>query len=94
MDTNSKRVGRLTKISDNYNNLRTNGDDGYFLNLPNVDNHFMIFAEPLEPETEVRIVSTSPVTVVERIYVNGSIIFHTLNSKYLLEIFPETLDKI
>lgn len=81
----SKRAGRLTKISDNYNKLRTNGVVGYFVNPPIVDVRFLMCAEPLSAGAEVRVVSTSPVTLVEQ--VDGSFIFHTLYSKYLLEIF-------
>lgn len=84
-----KRIGRLTKISDNDNALRSNGIVGYF-HVPPVEGfNFTMFSEPLEnTEADHRTVSTSPIIMVE----DGddqTIIFHTRYSKYMLEIFPD-----
>lgn len=78
-------TGRLTKISDNSNALRTNGVVGFFSCEPMVDCYFTLYSESLTPGEEHRVISTSLVTSVDR---DGSgIIFRTLYSTYLLEIF-------
>ena len=75
--------GKLEKISDNDNALRTNDIEGNFAILPQVGKRFVIIGEPLEAGYGVRVVSTSPVQEIN-IEGNGAIVFRTLNSIYRL----------
>lgn len=80
-------MGRLTKISDNCNELRSNEVVGFFLRLPEVHSSFTIFADSLTPGADLRVVSTSLVTTVD--WEGHEIVFRTLNSTYMLKIFDE-----
>lgn len=82
-----KKNGRLTKISDNDNDLRSNRIVGYFYAPPIEGFNFTIFSEPLTPGMDHRKVSTSPIVLVEED--NQMIIFQTSYSRYMLEIFEE-----
>lgn len=80
-----KKNGRLTKISDNDNAIRSNGIVGHFYAPPLEGFNFTIFSDPLTPGKEHRTVSTSPVACVEE---QGKlIVFQTSYSRYMLEIF-------
>lgn len=71
---------KLTKISDNQNNLRTNEVIGYCDELPVIGKSFIMFGEGIEFGT--RMVSTS----VVKEYNQETNVFKTLNSQYKLEL--------
>lgn len=84
-----KKTGRLTKISDNSNDLRSNGIVGYFHAPPTVGFNFLMFSESLTPGMDHREIRTS---LIESVFEeNGSLVFKTANSVYMLEIFEEGL---
>lgn len=82
-----KKNGRLTKISDNNNDLRSNGIVGHFYGPPLEGYNFTIYSESLTPGMDYREVSTSIIAKVEE--QSSAIVFHTMNSKYMLEIFGD-----
>lgn len=71
---------KLTKISDNQNNLRTNEVIGHCDELPVIGKSFIMFGEGIEFGT--RMVSTS----VVKEYNQEANVFKTLNSQYKLEL--------
>lgn len=76
---------KLTKISDNKNNLRTNEIIGYCLSLPTVGKSFTIFGEGIEFGT--RMITTSLVVEMsEQDSDEKIIIFRTQNSLYRVEL--------
>lgn len=77
--------GRLTKISDNNNSLRSNEILGVFFAPPTVNYSFTIYAAPLDCSKDYREVSTSKITAVST--EGEKIIFKTMNSYYMLEVF-------
>jgi hypothetical protein len=82
-------IGILVKRSTNVNALRTNEIKGIFFNYPCKGLSFEIFSEALEnPNAKYRKVTTSMVQSVEKTELG--FIFHTLNSCYELQIFPNT----
>ena len=85
MQESPLRSGRLTKISDNFNALRTNGVLGSFHAEPIVSSYFSFYSDSLTPGLDHRVISTSIVTSVVKD--GDGIIFRTLNSAYLLEVF-------
>lgn len=85
-----KKSGRLTKISDNANNLRSNHVIGYFHAPPMIDTNFTIFSKPLDPTMNHRRVSTS---LIEQVWKEqGVLYFKTANSVYMLEVFEHDED--
>jgi hypothetical protein len=82
-----KKLGKLTKLSDNSNALRSNPVVGRFYGPPTVGYNFTIYSEPLTPGKDFREVGTSLIKSVttER----GVLIFQTENSTYMLEIFED-----
>jgi hypothetical protein len=72
---------KLTKISANTNNLRTNQVIGKCFELPKNGEVFVMYAEGLEYGT--RMVSTS---LVQEVHEKG---FKTQNSEYALEVLSE-----
>lgn len=74
---------KLTKLSDNKNNLRTNEIIGECFDLPTEGKCFTLFGEGIEFGT--RVVQTSLVQSVER--TDNVVRFKTLNSSYQLDIF-------
>lgn len=80
-----KKNGRLTKISDNSGALRSNQIVGYFHAPPIIDTRFTLYAESLTPGMDHREISTSPIVSVAK--EQGALVFKTLNSAYMLEIF-------
>ena len=76
--------GRLTKLSDNENAMRTEFMDGEFTELPKIGQGFEIFGEPLEFGT-TRQIYTSDVKDVTTVF-DGLWIFETEFSKYKLEL--------
>lgn len=87
-----KKIGSLTKISDNDNTIRSNGVVGYFYGPPVEGYNFTIFSESITLGMDFREVSTSPVSKVEGH--DSKIVFHTVYSKYMLEIFNEAEDDV
>jgi hypothetical protein len=80
------QTGRLTKLSQNENELRSKIVIGEFLNAPIVGESFMLISEPLDETTGThRMVKTSIVEAID--VVENSIIFNTMNSTYRLDIF-------
>lgn len=80
-----KKSGRLTKISDNSNDLRSNGVSGDFMVLPSVGERFNLVSDALVLGAGERVISTSPVLSIEE--AQSGMVFKTMNSIYLLEIF-------
>lgn len=70
--------GKLKKISSTHQRLRTNVIDGWFLDTPKVGHSFVMFADPIDPETDLRVVETTPVREVR------ADSFDTENSTYEL----------
>lgn len=87
-----KKAGRLTKISDNDNALRFTGVVGLFYGPPLKGYNFTMYSEPLTPGMEYREVSTSPIAKVE--VQDSTVVFHTMNSRYMLEIFGDAEEEV
>jgi len=79
---------KLTKLSDNENNLRTKEAIGYSHNPPKQGDSFAMVGDPLETEIGQRVITTSIIITIEDMLDNKQI-FHTLNSTYSLESIPE-----
>lgn len=76
--------GKIVKVSDNENELRTNSMEGVFEDLPKVGRSFIIIGEGLTPGLPNRIITTSPVTEVVTIKKGYRI--YTTFSVYELEL--------
>jgi len=76
--------GKLIKISNNENKLRSKSVEGEFQNLPEVGHSFHIIGESLTEGIPYRIVSTSIVKEIEKIEKGYKIV--TMNSVYELEL--------
>lgn len=78
-------VGKLTKLSDNINALRTNEVFGAFTEKPELGQSFVLTGESLEDKSPgmARRVWTSLVETIE-IVDETEIVFKTLNSQYKL----------
>jgi len=76
---------KLKKINSNHNNLRTDTVEGHIDFLPEVNLPFMIKAEPIDPNADIRLVWTTPVKSVQYIDSN-TIVFETKNSTYEIEL--------
>ncbi len=83
----SRKV-KLTKISNNVNDLRTNSVEGTTGKMPVVGSYFSMAAESLTPENNVRLVSTSLIQEIDQIS-DSEVVFKTLNSTYRLEFLDE-----
>ena len=83
--------GKLTKLSDNKNALRTNEIEGKFEHLPKVGQSFTIIGEPLKKGMLCRLVMT---TAVEELLnpEYGVYILNTVNSTYRLEVDENELE--
>jgi len=81
--------GKLTKLSQNVNALRTDDIEGEFENLPTIGEHFIIINdEPINPIASGRIVRTSKIEEI-RSEKENQYEFDTENSTYLLEIYEK-----
>jgi len=78
--------GRILKLSDNENELRTDHMDGEFKAKPKVGKRFVIMGEPLTAGASVRMISTSPVVSIAKI--NNGWELETENSKYRVTTTP------
>lgn len=76
--------GRLKKVSNNENDLRTAEIECEFEDLPCVGECFIIFSKPLELKDGVRVVRTSIIQEIER--TPRGFRFKTMNSVYELEM--------
>lgn len=81
-----KRINcTLTKVSTNINDLRTNEVTGYCLELPEENERFNMYGSPLDPNANVRVISTSP---VQKLSVdNNNYTLETMNSVYKVNIY-------
>lgn len=77
---------RLEK-TENSGHIRTSDVEGVFVDPPTPGQPFSIIGESLTPENNARIVSTSPVRIVEMY--DNSYSFSTLNSRYTLDVISE-----
>lgn len=80
-------IGKLTKISNNENALRTSSVEGWFYKLPTVGESFRLYSTPLDKPIDsdyTRMVTTSLVKEISYTALNYE--FKTLNSTYLLEV--------
>jgi len=75
---------KLTRISSNHRNLRTDEVVGETEDLPEVGHLFIMTAPPLDPANAIRSIVTTPVRVCERI--GDEFDFHTRNSHYRLRV--------
>lgn len=69
-------------------NLRTDSVTGYYIMPPAEGQSFMLFAESLSPEGNLRIIQTSPVQSLTEI-AGGEWLLTTENSTYGLTVHPE-----
>lgn len=77
----------LEKIRSKHNNLRTDLIKGETLNLPAPGERFIMTGESLAPGGARRLVSTTPVKMLE---MHGKeMMFHTENSTYKLAVNDE-----
>lgn len=79
---------KLTKLQSNHNNLRTDSVEGFSLELPEVGKSFQLVGDPLTAGALFRGVFTTEIKNVERM--GNEFVFHTMNSKYKLEVLGET----
>jgi hypothetical protein len=78
---------KMTKISDNANNLRASSVEGFGHNMPEVGKRFTLLAAPLTEGAEFRMIKTS---VVQYLTYNFMTVWITTeNSKYEIELLPE-----
>lgn len=81
----------LTKLSTNANNLRTNEVKGFCTEEPKIGEQFLMTADSLTPEANIRVVITSPIQkLAKKETVNSKVIYEieTLNSSYRVELYP------
>jgi hypothetical protein len=78
---------KLTRISSNHRNLRTDEIIGTADRPPTVGQRFFMTAPPLATPGGIRWLETTPVQVCERI--GAEFDFHTRNSHYRLLILEE-----
>ena len=79
---------KLTKLSNNDNNLRTKEVIGRTDNLPVVGHSFVMISRPLDPAADIRRIETSRVKEVEYDDI-GAYTIKTENSTYLIEVLGE-----
>ena len=72
--------GKLTKLSRNKNDLRTNSMEGVFSEPPTIGKRFAITGKPLTKGASIRLIDTSVVQSVEE--EEDGWRFQTENSKY------------
>lgn len=83
---------KMTKTSDNSNDLRTNSVEGETARLPRVNECFAVTCESIDPNMDFRLVRTS---VVQSVNVStskdGARIYQitTLNSVYDVEVLDD-----
>ena len=81
--------GKITKLSDNVNALRTESMTGDFYSWPEVGGRFTIFGKALSIPDGFRMIATFVVQrIVSREYLDDgamTVVFNTENSTYKLE---------
>ena len=75
---------KLTKLSSNENDLRTNEVVGEFMNPPVEGRSFIMFAESIHPDGFARMIGTSRVMHITKGC--GECVIQTENSEYKLEL--------
>ena len=75
---------KLTKLSTNENELRTNEVEGAFMNPPVEGRSFVMFADPIEKGAFARMIATSRVTRMD--VAVKEYVLHTENSMYRIEL--------
>ncbi len=82
---------KLTKLSNNHNNLRTKEVIGSADKLPVVGERFVMTSRPLDQGASVRLISTSPVTGIYHDFNLHSELYtiKTENSTYLIEVLDK-----
>jgi hypothetical protein len=84
------KFGKLTKLSNNENALRSSEIEGNFLDLPENSYSFEIINDnPLETslgQTNRRVITS---IVKEVLFKDGVYYFKTLNSEYMLEVYEK-----
>jgi hypothetical protein len=78
---------KLTKLESNHKNLRTESIVGEAALIPTAGLCFRVVGKSLTAGLTHRLVTTSEVQSVYE-HSNNKYIFHTLNSKYELEVLP------
>lgn len=78
-----ERVEALTETG----GMRTKAVEGFFRSQPFVGQPFYFFAEPLDPNADIRVIETSP--VVEKSDISNGYEFKTANSLYRVVISPD-----
>lgn len=80
---------RLTKVTSTHNNIRTQEIVGWCNDVPTPGESFQMFAPPLDPDAEFRMVTTTLVKSIEASQdpqgLLGPLVFRTQNSTYTLE---------
>ena len=77
---------RFTKIQSDHTALRTDVVEGVIHKKPEIFECLEIYAKPLDPTMAERYIKTSPIMEFETFDdIPDTIIFKTLNSKYMLE---------
>lgn len=75
---------KLTKLSDNENELRTKEVVGEFMTPPKIGSSFVMFAESIHPDGFARMIATSRIMEIDCGLAECTI--HTENSTYKLEL--------
>lgn len=78
----------LKKLESVHSNLRTDVVVGETLTLPEVGIPFVMYSTPLEATEGIRIITTTVVKETKHLS-DGSIIFQTNNSTYVLKIVDD-----
>lgn len=77
---------QLTRLSSSHQNLRTPEIIGEIARLPQVGEPLLLVGAPLDPEANVRLIETTPITEIRLHTEEGSLEFWTCNSHYGLQI--------
>lgn len=78
--------GILHKRQSAHENLRTDSVAGYFNRYPEIGQHFTIIGFALDPDKNIRVVTTSAVKNVTGEH------FETQNSMYRLEVLDDSFN--
>lgn len=85
-----KYKGRLTKISENDNAVRTITMCGEYSELPRVGSRFTIYGEPLDRTKDYRMIRTGLIKEIKTRPDLEGVILVTENSTYELETYTDT----
>lgn len=76
----------LTQIESTHDNMRSKEVSGHCVKLPELNRPFQLMADSLDPEKDVRVITTSPVQDLRHNTMVNRITFRTMNSRYSLQI--------